>query len=217
MFDLHAAIRAWRNGLASRRSLSTNQLDELEDHLRSEYQSLVDAGLAPTHAWARAREGLGAPAELSAEYRKIDGVAWRRLIEVGWVMFAASFFLPVHRYGVTVFDVDLFAGVLPGFQAFFVALTGEAGAVGIVSALTNIVMAITMWRIADPGRDRIVALAGIMTASALLNGWWMYAAEGTADLRIGYYVWWASFGLVSTGLVLRARVVASRARPVPST
>ncbi len=214
MFDLDQAIRAWRHALASERALSATQLDELEDHLRSAYQSLMAGGLPPRDAWVRARESLGTPEELSAEFRKIDGLAWRRLIRIGWVMFALSFILPAHRYGMTLFNLDIGGGVLPGFQAFVFAVAGEAGAFGVASALTNIVMALTMWRVADHGRSSITALAAIMTAATLVNGWWIHGVDRLADLRMGYYVWLAAFGFVTTGLVLRARTLASRVTPV---
>lgn len=217
MFDLERSIRDWRNELALQRSLSTNQIDELEDHLRSTYRSLVEIGLLLPEAWAHAREALGTSTELSTEFRKVDGVAWRRFLVAGWAMFAVSFFLPVHDFGLELFNFEIADGVLPGFQAFLLALKGEAGVVGIVSALTNAVMLITMWRIANRGRNAIVVLAGLAATAALTNAWWLTSVDVLADLRVGYYVWWASFGFASAGLMLRARAVVRRTMAVSAS
>lgn len=213
MFDLEAAIRAWRDELASHRSLSRSDLEELEDHLRCTYECLVGRGLDPVRAWARAREGLGASAELSEEFRKAEGVAWRRLLSLGWAMFALAFFLPVHQYGDTLFHVSAHDGFLPGIQAFLVAL--QSGWIGIASALTNFVMALTTWRVVDRRRGVLVALAAATAAAFLVNATWVW--QGADMLRIGYFLWWGSYGLVAAGLALRARSLSTVAQPITST
>ena len=70
-------------------------------------------------------------------------------------MYAVAFFLPVARYGITLQDAS--GGDLPGIEALWLALTGAGGTVGILSALTNLVMVLTFRRISDAGRDRVVA------------------------------------------------------------
>lgn len=213
MFDLDAAIHTWRVDLANRRSLSQSDLDELEDHLRCVYDAMIELDSAPEEAWACAREGVGAPEALSAEFRKVDGVAWRRLLKLGWVMFALAFFLPVHRYGDTLFHTSLSDGLLPGIQAFLVALFQD-GTLGAASALTNFVMLATMWRIGDRARPALLALAGATGVAFFLNIVWM--TSDLTDLRPGYFLWWVSFGLVAAGLALRARDVAALPTPVAS-
>ncbi len=216
MFDLDAAVRRWRDELAGHRSLSAADLDELEDHVRCAYDSLVGRGVEAAEAWALAREGIGAPADLSAEFRRADGVVWRRLLGVGWAMFALSFFLPVHRYGDTLFHVSLGDGLLPGIQALLVALQG--GVYGIASALTNALMLLTAWKVSDRGRAQVAALAWATTAAFLLNAAWLWSFDTfLVDLRVGYFAWWTSFGVVAAALTLRAHALTPAADPVASS
>ena len=129
-------------------------------------------------------------------------------------MFVISFVLPLHASGITIFDTTIGDGVVPGVQAFLIALQGEAGPVGVLSALTNVLMVLTFWKLAGRGRRTITALAPVMIGAALLNGWWLLEVNRVNELLIGYYLWWASFGFVATGLVMRARALTARAVPV---
>lgn len=209
MFDVEAAVRAWRVGFAEARSFSTGDLDELEDHLRGAYEVelYLDPRLAPAEAFERARAGLGAPADLSGEFAKVEGKAWHRLLTAGWVMFALSWFLPVHRMGIRFTDFNVKGLLLPGVEALWVALTNGGGPAGVLSGLTNLLMAATFWRIRDAGRNRVAALAGLLLASVALNLWWLVQVDQPGDLLAGYYAWTASFGVVGAGLALRARAM----------
>jgi hypothetical protein len=118
-----------------------------------------------------------------------------------------SWFLPVHRFGTTLLEFDVKAGLLPGIEALLVALTGGGGPVGVASALTNLLMAATFWRIPDAGRHRVGALAALLLASVVLNLWWLVSADYTGELLAGYWAWTASFGVAGAGLALRARAL----------
>ncbi len=209
MFDLDAAVRDWRKGFTRERAFSTRDLDELEDHLRAAYEVELDLnpGLVPSRAFAYACETLGDATDLSTEFAKVEGKAWRRLVRAGWVVYAAAFFLPVARYGITLFDVSLHDGLLPGVEAFLLALTGAGGVSGIFSALTNFIMVATFWRIADAGRNRTWLSATLMTVATVLNLVWLFQVDQGSDLFAGYYAWLSSFGLVGAGLTLRARAL----------
>ena len=216
MFDLDAAAGAWRTRFARDRSFSTADLDELEDHLRAAYdvELHLDPGLAPARAFEQARSVLGAPEELSGEYAKVAGKAWRWLLRVGWGTFALAWFLPVHRFGNTLVEFEWKEGLLPGVEAFLLALTPGGGPIPVLSALTNLAMATTFWRIGDAGRQRVGALAGLLLASVVLNLWWvMVWADQPSDLLAGYWAWTASFGVVGAGLALRARALPDPGSP----
>lgn len=205
MFDLDDAVRSWRKDFTRERAFSTSDLDELEDHLRAAYEVELDLnpGLAPARAFTDACEILGAPTALSGEFAKVEGKAWRRLIRTGWLVYAVSFFLPVAHYGITLFSLE--DGGLPGIEAFLLALRGAGGVAGVFSALTNLVMVLTFRRIADAGRGRVGLLAALMIAATIMNLWWLVEVDPVSDLYAGYYAWLSSFGLVGTGLALRAR------------
>jgi len=209
VFDLDQAVGGWRTGFARNRSFSTHDLDELEDHLRAAYEVelWLDPRLAPAQAFERARSGLGTPADLSGEFAKVGGKAWRRLLGVGWAMFALAWLLPVHRYGITLTDFNLEGLLLPGLEALWVALTNGGGPLGVLSGLTNLAMAATFWRMQDAGRNRVTALAAMLLGSVVLDLWWLVEVDHVGDLLAGYYAWTASFGVSGAGLALRARAL----------
>lgn len=212
MFDLDGAVHAWRREFARERSFATSDLDELEDHLRAAYDVELDLnpGLAPARAFAHACETLGTVDTLSCEFAKVEGKGWRRLLRAGWLVYAVAFFLPVARYGITLGQGDFHEGLLPGFQAFLVAITGDGGVVGILSALTNLVMLttfLTFRRISDAGRDRVWLLTALMLVATILNLWWLFEVDPVSELYVGYYAWLASFGIAGTGLAMRARAL----------
>jgi hypothetical protein len=211
MFELDAAVRTWRNELARQQTLTKDDIDELEDHFRATCEELVETGIAPDQAVALTRQALGEPLELATEFRKNDDPWWRRFIRAGWVMFAVSFVLPVHAWGITVFNTTIGDGAVPGIQAFLIALQGEGGPIGVISALTNVAMLLTFWKLAGRGRPNIVIVMTLMIGAALLNGWWLFQIDHASELMIGYYTWWASFGVVASGLALRARALARHA------
>lgn len=204
MFDLDTAVRSWRGTLRSERTLSADQLDELEDHIRSTHSSLVEAGLRPGEAWAYAREVMGTSRELTAEFRKVEGSGWRWFLRAGWAMFLVAFLLPAHSFTIELFDVGG-EWSTAGYEAFVLALFGEGGWAGVASALTNLLIPLTMWRIAERSRQGLLALAGATGLATLLNGWWMFVVDAVPELQFGYYLWWCSFAYVSVGLALRLK------------
>jgi hypothetical protein len=220
VFDLDAALGAWRTAFARDRGFSTADLDELEDHLRAAYEVELhlDPGLAPARAFAQARSLLGAPEELSGEFAKVAGKAWRWLLRAGWATFAVSWLLPVHHFGITLSEFSLKKGLFPGVEAFLLALTPGGGPVPVMSALTNLAMATTFWRIGDAGRQRVGVLAGLLFASVVLNLWWAVVwADQPSELLAGYWAWTASFGIVGAGLALRAHALLAPGSPARLT
>jgi hypothetical protein len=216
MFDLDAAVRNWRKDLAAEGTLSKSDLDELEDHLLLAYQADVDTGLQPASAFDNARGDVGAIAELTAEFEKLDSGSWRQFLSAGWAMFVLAFFLPVHDAGIAWFGSGsgADAGTFPGFEAFYYAITGELGFIGFLSALTNALMGLTLLRSADNDRCNVFVLAGILVAATFLNLYWM--VDGLADLRIGYFMWLTSFASVAAGYLVRARELSDKPVTVPS-
>ncbi len=210
MFDLEAALREWRSK-ARVYSLSATELDELEDHLYSAYLAHRKRGTAPGEAFAVALRTLGEVEHVSAEYRKVRTVTWIRLLKASWAAFGMAFLLPVVDGGVTLVQPDLGEGLLPGFQAIRFAL--EEGGWYAISALTNVFMVATMWHVTTLGRMPAAFLGVAVFGSALLNALWLTEYGAFTDLRVGYYLWWASFGLASAALLIRARALSRTSAP----
>ena len=71
MFDLEKAIAFWRSGLEHRRAFSTDDLDELERHLRDHVEVLVAGGRPERAAFREALDEMGDYAAAEVEYKKV--------------------------------------------------------------------------------------------------------------------------------------------------
>ncbi len=76
MFDLDQNVRSWRDAASHTLRATPDVLDELESHLRDEFDRLTRAGSSPQEAWAKAVEGLGTPQQLAGEFTKLRVRTW---------------------------------------------------------------------------------------------------------------------------------------------
>lgn len=88
MFDLDQHVRSWRQTLAA--SVKPPEvLDELESHLRDEFDRLTRAGRTPNDAWADAVAALGTPRQIAGEFTKLRPRAW----VPEWIAYATLVFV----------------------------------------------------------------------------------------------------------------------------
>ncbi|MBT5711585.1 hypothetical protein HOI71_11115, partial [Candidatus Poribacteria bacterium] len=72
-------IAAWRRSLLAHDEFLRDDLDELEAHVRTAVEAQIAEGLPESEAAAYAIRDLGTPADIAAEYAKIDpNRVWRR-------------------------------------------------------------------------------------------------------------------------------------------
>lgn len=116
---------------------------------------------------------------------------WKLLLGAGWGIYALSFFLPVHRYGET-----LASGTVPGVEALFTALM-EGGTLGIASALTNVIMIATLVAFSMKLHALFKVILPLMVIALVLNLSWLWTVDHVSDLRVGFYLWFLSFGIVT--------------------
>ena len=80
-YDLEAEIDRWRSFAAGRRGVSGDDLDELEDHLRSRVDELTHSGLQPDEAFLIAMKRMGGLDELSREFATEHSERlWKQLV-----------------------------------------------------------------------------------------------------------------------------------------
>lgn len=81
MFELKTSIQAWRHRLMADAAIGDPDADELEDHLRAEWERLTKLGLSPQEAFAVAAHRVGDPSALALEFGKVhrDRVWMRRI------------------------------------------------------------------------------------------------------------------------------------------
>lgn len=81
--SLEQQIEQWRNYLRRRQAIHSVDVTELEDHLREQVATLVDAGLASDEAFLIAVKRMGSLDALSAEFaREHSERLWKQLVVV---------------------------------------------------------------------------------------------------------------------------------------
>ena len=70
-FDLEKALAAWRRTLVYNRAFTTEDLDELERHVRDQVAALEAQGLSTKDAFRRTLREMGDYGVVEAEYRKV--------------------------------------------------------------------------------------------------------------------------------------------------
>ncbi len=76
MFDLNKSLSAWRSAYAKRRAFSTEDLDELEAHVRDQVLELTAEGLTEQEAFEHAMSEMGNWENAEREYAK---VFWQKI------------------------------------------------------------------------------------------------------------------------------------------
>ena len=196
MFDLDTAVQDWRQRMERQSSLSTREVDELEDHLRArvDLELELDGALTRARAFATASEHVGKPAALSTEFAKAGTPQWRRLLVAGWAIFGVSIFLPVFEEFVVRYGYDVFWerwpiclpmlltlwGATAKKERMMCWLNGAAAAYLVVLGLTELILG-----------GSITLIAG----DTIRNGRFLQ----------GYWTWTASQVLVTAALWTRAR------------
>lgn len=137
------------------------------------------------------------------------------LIAAAFLVHAVAWFLPVDKDGVT-----LPAG-LPGWQAFEMAASEVIKwktdpwwfvVLLTMSAVTTILFVLGAgWVVAIRSRRLRRVSAWIAACAFIINAQWVLwlGRPDRFDLRVGYFLWWASFLLLAIGLFLSSDAMDS--------
>ncbi len=115
MFDLNAAITAWRRRFAQRADLGADDLDELEDHLREAIADMQARGLQPEEAFLIAARRLGDADALGAEFAIADPDR-RRGLRMRWLTIGGVVTLLLLVAGGLAAQLTTFGSDLPDFE-----------------------------------------------------------------------------------------------------
>ncbi len=150
------------------------------------------------------RNAPGSPT-LVVAFMRNAGLRRNSAMMLGLLMFVVAWFVPIHRHGKTL------PGALPGWDAFLVAVSPlwqkanpwhwYDSALSVGSALTNLLMVALPFAWARR-REHFLQLVGLACIASLgLNAQWLLSGSGS-DLRVGYFLWWLSFGVVGIACLL---------------
>jgi len=136
---IEAQIREWRTYLLRRRTIDSLDVDELEDHLRSEMSELGAVGLSRDESFLVALKRIGGVNELSREFaRERSSRLWKQLVlaggsvrdrsgseyaglflTIGFAVVAALVFKLPAAFGVDPFEGEAPAGATDGDVSFY--------------------------------------------------------------------------------------------------
>lgn len=130
------------------------------------------------------------------------------LIAIAYSVHAAAWFLPVEKEGVTL------PQGLPGWQAFRLAASAVwpyegstfdlwyNAVLSTMSAATTVLFVLGSWWVVVTRSRRICHVSAWIAACAFVVNahWFLRFGSDRFDLRIGYFLWWASFLLLAVGL-----------------
>lgn len=138
-FDLNLAIQRWRENLAQSPAFQSENLNELESHLRDSVASLQTGRLSDEEAFLIASRRVGVDKQLETEFGKVNGYSvWLDRISwmlVGWLVWnvVSSFIGAVTSAGLafgwkmTNYDIRVNGEALPAILSGLVQLMGLVG------------------------------------------------------------------------------------------
>lgn len=110
-FDLNLAIQRWRENLAQSPAFHSENLNELESHLRDSVATLRSHGLSDEEAFLIASHRLGNGQQLESEFGKVnrtatwaDRILWMLIGFQIWALVSdlvSAVMLPLYKSGIT--------------------------------------------------------------------------------------------------------------------
>lgn len=200
MFDLEKAIAEWRRKMAAGGVNSPEILDELESHLREDLAERINAGSNVREGFDRAVRQIGSASALKWEFIRagVRALNWRFAI-AAWTVFGVSFFLPSYSDGY----FSLWGWQCATSQSFIWGV-GKLNWVDVhyeLLTFANLVMLASPPLLFWFGRNAcILRWTRALTLVSLILVWSFIALffihEEWRDLRVGCFVWGASFALL---------------------
>lgn len=90
MFNLETAIAEWRRRMIAAGIKTPVPLEELEVHLREDFDAQIRAGMAPERAFEIAAGRLGSPAAIQQEFGKVGEVMSARVRKFNFAVCASA-------------------------------------------------------------------------------------------------------------------------------
>jgi hypothetical protein len=157
MFNLDQAIAEWRRQMLSAGIKTPVPLDELESHLREEFERQTKSGLSEAQAFQAAAGIIGEARVFQKEFKKVEkghNIIRVILLGIGWL--AAGCIL---LYGIVGLDFDWnFFHFSPRWN------------LGVMVELSGIPLALTsMWFLAKASRDRASRAVSLLVCVLLVG------------------------------------------------
>ena len=200
MFDLEYSIAQWRKQMLAD-GVKTQPLEELENHLREDFERRVKLGMPQPDALKIAIAHIGTGAAIKSEYKKAGDPMMLRLVKLTGIacIVTAGFFLSV-ILSEHLFDRETgFVPKLSGVAAIATIFLSWGYGHKILPAIRH------QWiRAAIGGAECIVAVLGIQYLAIFVVPDSLARAAGTEQLHswfLAFFLWaWSLFAILG-GLI----------------
>lgn len=186
MFDQEHSIESWRASLPDEMRGRTEEVEELEQHLRDAFEERVEAGDAPESAWAAAVTSIGGMQQLVREFEKLDSTS--RVWIPAWLAVCAMALIVISISLVMALGIRLRGQPLLATHVVFVT-TGYSAvfAVGFLAAVAVLLRAWFGW---DNHQDRSMRFVGGLLAGLSVGATIMGVILGAVWAHEHMGRWW---------------------------
>ena len=144
MFDLETAIADWKQSLVMRDSFSSDDISELESHLRDCVSSLSSMGLSGEEAFLIAQRRVGQPSELDAEFAK-ESSSTRWVHRGKWMCIGVLMLILVRSIGSLLFGTVRLVGSPSELDPMTLTITYNWVAIASSWSLALIGLFVLLW------------------------------------------------------------------------
>jgi hypothetical protein len=196
MFDFEKAVSAWRKDLFHAGLHHPEVLDELENHLRDDVTKQIQSGTKEQVAFETAVQRIGQTKLIKMEFKKIETRGWNHpLAWFAWGLFVISFFLPSYAAGAGWKCAGL------AVESWLDIKSGGWFSIHMsLLSITNLYMAALPFFLSRLSRNtRCLKCLRFANFAAFVLVWSFFLIfffHSDPDLRIGSYIWTASFLLL---------------------
>jgi hypothetical protein len=176
MFDLDQHVRSWRHLASGTLGDSKELLDELEAHLREEFDRLTASGQAAEDAWEAATRKLGSPQKLAGEFSKLRNRYW----VPAWIATGLLTIACLGGFAFVRFSTRGFSPLLAVHVVLVTAGYGAVFAVGLLGVCAVLIRAVSGWgdrqNAALSTTGARLALIAVVTTflGVVLGAWWSH-------------------------------------------
>jgi len=207
---INSAVESWRRELAGQAGLTAEIRRELETHLADCISAFRQLGLSDEVCFRLARQRIGRPQKLDAEFEKVMNPAtfWKRpMLIAAWAVFVVSFFLPSYTvmrgWQCALLQHTFWPQVLQGdLMAIHYELLTFANLLMLASPLFLAHLSNTVKQV--QWLQHITLAATILVWSFALQ---LVIHQDAGGLKIGCLAWLLSFTLLYVAVVVQASEV----------
>lgn len=184
-FDRTANVSAWRAALLNRGGVTPADVDELQDHLESLEDELLEQ-LEPEEAFWVAAHRLGTPDALTREFGKIQAnTGW--LLRVQWLLLGVlAYWLLLPVTGVVVQALVAALASVAELRGVAAVISLMAGSIAFVLSAALIIAPVRAWRGQPEALERTLHSHGLSDRWVLLLAAALFATVRYGSTQLAY-------------------------------